>query len=30
MLRVLGILILVVLILWALRRLLSSRKRSDD
>jgi hypothetical protein len=30
MLRVIGILILVVLILWALRRLLSSRKRSDD
>jgi len=30
MLRVLGILILVVLILWALRRLLSSRNRSDD
>jgi flagellar biogenesis protein FliO len=30
MLRVIGILFLVVLILWALRRLLSSRKRSDD
>jgi len=30
MLRVIGILILVVLVLWALRRLLSSRKRSDD
>jgi hypothetical protein len=30
MLRVIGILILVVLILWALRRLLSGRKRSDD
>jgi hypothetical protein len=30
MLRVIGILIVVVLILWALRRLLSSRDRSDD